>query len=273
VDGPEKHAAQRVSSFNLQPMYTNITKFAGPCCLIALGCAALCYSLAHSDEPEAVTNAKTALAPLQGLVGEWNGAGQPRRGSNVGAWSETSDWAWHFDSKAKQPTADLRCRFKENKYFAQLVVVPGAKAKQFRLTGTLPDGKSSEEFEAVLDDAGTLTATRIAEKDAAAKETPPDRPARITLKTVANGDRLVVLYERAAGDGFARLAEVGATRVGGMFAAGAAGPECIVTGGRGTIAVTHAGQTYYVCCSGCKEAFDADPAGIVAEYMARKKAK
>lgn len=256
----------------MRPMFSNVTKLAGPCCFLALGCAALCYSLAHFEEPEAIRAAKTALAPLQGLVGEWNGAGQPRRGSNVGAWSETSDWAWHFSPPTeKAPPAELRAAFKDGKYFSQLVIEPTPKAKQFFLRGTLPDGKSTEEFEAVLDDAGTLTATRSMEKDTTEKAPPPDRPARITIKTVANGDRLVVLYERAAGDGYTRLAEVGATRVGGMFAAGAAGPECIVTGGRGTIAVTHAGQTYYVCCTGCKEAFDADPAGIVAEYLAKKK--
>lgn len=249
-----------------------ITKLAGPFCLVALGCAALCYSLAYSDEPESVREAKTALAPLQTLVGQWNGAGQPRRGSNVGAWSETSAWAWHFgNDKDKKPTAVLRATLKDNKYFALLVIEPTAKAHEYRLTGTLPDAKSTETYDAELDDAGTLIATLVMDKYAAQAAIPADRPARITFKTVANGDRLVVLYERAAGDGYARLAEVGATRVGGMFAAGAAGPECIVTGGRGTIAVTHAGQTYYVCCSGCKEAFDADPAGIVAEYLAKKK--
>ena len=252
-------------------MSSTFIKLAAPCFLIAFGSGLLCFTLAHSDEPESVTSAKTALAPLQTLVGEWNGAGQPRRGSNVGAWSETCDWAWHFATKEKVPTAELRAVLKDGKYYAQLVIEPGTKAKQFRITGTLPDGKTTEVFDAALDNAGTLTATRARDQENAAKEISADRPVRITLKTVANGDRLVVLYERAAGEGYARLAEVGATRVGGMFAAGAAGPECIVTGGRGTIAVTHAGQTYYVCCSGCKEAFDADPAGIIAEYQARKK--
>jgi YHS domain-containing protein len=266
-------------------MFSAFTRFAGPGCLIVVGCAALCYSLAYSDDSATprgtaeAAQAKAALAPLQGLVGEWNGAGQPRRGSNVGAWSETSAWAWHFSPPTdKVPTADLRATFKDGKYFSQIVIQPTLQAMRFHLTGTLPDGKSTEEFAATFDESGVLSATRVIEKGAAGKEAtekqvPLDRPARITIKSVANGDRLVVLYERAAGDGYARLAEVGATRVGGMFAAGAAGPECIVTGGRGTIAVTHQGQTYYVCCSGCKEAFDADPAGIVAEYLAKKKTK
>jgi hypothetical protein len=250
----------------MQPL--TMLKLTWPCFLLGLGSGLLCFTLAHCDEGASATSAKQALGPLQAFVGEWNGAGQPRRGSKVGAWSEVCTWAWHFSVKDKSPSAELRAVLKDGKYFAQLVLEPTAKAQRFRLTGTLPDGKTSEVFDAALDDTGTLIATRLKDNE---QNPAADRPARITMKTTANGDRFVVLYERAAGEGFTRLAEVGATRVGGMFAAGAAGPECIVTGGRGTITVTHQGQTYYVCCSGCKEAFDADPAGIVAEYLARKK--
>ena len=39
-------------------------------------------------------------------------------------------------------------------------------------------------------------------------------------------------------------------------AVGSTAPECIVTGGKGTIPVGFGGKTYYVCCSGCKELFD-----------------
>ena len=56
---------------------------------------------------------------------------------------------------------------------------------------------------------------------------------------------------------------------------GAGDKECVVTGGKGTMAVSFKGQTYYVCCSGCKQAFDDDPEGVIAEYKARvaKRAK
>jgi YHS domain-containing protein len=43
----------------------------------------------------------------------------------------------------------------------------------------------------------------------------------------------------------------------------------VVTGGAGTISVTHKGQTYYVCCTGCQQAFEDDPEGVLAEYAAR----
>ena len=70
---------------------------------------------------------------------------------------------------------------------------------------------------------------------------------------------------------FFRVAEVGYTREGTRLAqAGAGGPECVVTGGLGTMQVSYKGKTYYVCCSGCKQAFDDDPEGILADFAARK---
>ena len=43
------------------------------------------------------------------------------------------------------------------------------------------------------------------------------------------------------------------------FASGDGRPECIVSGGLGTIKVSYQGQTYYVCCGGCRDEFYASP--------------
>ncbi len=37
----------------------------------------------------------------------------------------------------------------------------------------------------------------------------------------------------------------------------------MVTGGAATIAVSYGGQTYYVCCTGCRDAFTAAPEKFV----------
>ena len=67
-----------------------------------------------------------------------------------------------------------------------------------------------------------------------------------------------------------RVAEVGYTREGTRLAVeGGDGPECVVTGGKGTMPITYKGQTYYVCCSGCKQAFNENPEKILAEYRER----
>ena len=49
--------------------------------------------------------------------------------------------------------------------------------------------------------------------------------------------------------------------------------ECIVTGGLGTIAITYKGQTYYVCCTGCRDAFNENPEKFIKEWEAKKAKK
>jgi YHS domain-containing protein len=101
-------------------------------------------------------------------------------------------------------------------------------------------------------------------------KTTGDQPARVTLRLVAGNDRLILHMEKKAGDAFSRLAELGATRKGSGFGKGATYIECIVTGGLGTIEVSHEGKTYHVCCTGCLEVFKDDPAGTIKDYLARK---
>jgi hypothetical protein len=81
-----------------------------------------------------------------------------------------------------------------------------------------------------------------------------------------------VLAERQAAAGtFTRLAELGYTRQGSGFGKNVAQRECIVTGGLGTIEVMHNGQSYYVCCTGCRDYFHQNPDKVLAEYAARAK--
>jgi YHS domain-containing protein len=35
--------------------------------------------------------------------------------------------------------------------------------------------------------------------------------------------------------------------------------------------VKYKGQTYYVCCTGCKQAFEDDPEGVIKEAAERRK--
>ena len=72
---------------------------------------------------------------------------------------------------------------------------------------------------------------------------------------------------------FAKKYQVGATKEGVPFAEGEAGPECIVSGGLGTIKVTYKGETYYVCCSGCRRAFQDEPEKYIKEYQEKKAKK
>ena len=98
---------------------------------------------------------------------------------------------------------------------------------------------------------------------------------QIAMRQVASGDRLLISYlQRSAGSKLLTpLAEVGYTRKGSNFGKGTSGPECIVTGGYGSMAVQYEGQTYYVCCTGCRDLFNDDPAAAIADYRQRKAAE
>lgn len=225
----------------------------------ALMCVCLA-SAADNAVDEKLTSDKAALAPLQNYIGGWKGVGQPKRGSPAGAWTEESDWAWHFSAGR----AELVATSSKSKFFDKLQLRPGDKAGQFVLAATPVGSEDSEMFSGALDAEKQLVLTAAKSQD--------DAPARISIRQVAGGDRLVVLYEKhLGGDRYARLAEVGNTRKGSAFGKGGDGhPECVVTGGHGTIKVEHAGKSYFVCCTGCRDEFLEHPEQILAEYQARK---
>lgn len=61
---------------------------------------------------------------------------------------------------------------------------------------------------------------------------------------------------------FSRFIEVNQGKVGESFAAGAGGsnlPKCILTGGTATMSVSYQGKSYPICCTGCRDEFEADP--------------
>lgn len=214
-----------------------------------------------ADDADSTAADKAALSKLQILVGEWKGVGQLRRGKRSdGDWAEQSSWAWQFtDGRAA-----IVFSAPEGKYLSAGRITPGDESGSFVLTGTLPDGQTEELFRGTLDDDGRLVLKADGEPSA-------DRPAQVTLRTVAEGDRLLVLYEKKAGkSSYSRLAEVGYTRKGSSFGKGGSGPECVVTGGYGTMTVEYQGKTYYVCCTGCRDLFNADPEGVLADFRARK---
>ena len=206
---------------------------------------------------------KGQLAKLQGLVGSWKGVASPIRGSDKGACVEKADWAWKFSDKS----ASLTVQIGDGKYFSTAELHPGKKAGDYLLVAKTADGKGTVHYEGELDKEDKLTLV--------AKDAPEGMPKRISFRFVAEGARLIVLLEgpSAIGDGYARLAEVGYTRKGSGFGKGSTGPECVVTGGFGSIEVSYKGQKYYVCCTGCRDYFNDSPEEVLAEYKARKEAE
>jgi hypothetical protein len=205
---------------------------------------------------------KSQLAKIQQLVGQWRGVGQPQRGSTKDSWIEQADWQWSFAGGTS-----LVGKLPEGKYFHKIKLVRGEKDGEYTLLATPADGSKELTFAGTLGEGGNLQLV--------ASESRDGLPSRISFRFVAGGDRLLVLLEKQGGTAsqFVRMAEVGYTRKGSGFGKGSSGPECVVTGGFGSIEVMHDGQKYYVCCTGCLEYFKDSPDEVIAEYKARKAAE
>lgn len=202
---------------------------------------------------------QAALKPYGALVGSWRGTGIVKRGSAKGAWTEKAEWVWKLDNTS----AALSLRVEKGRYLKQASLVPAGEAGAFRLVATLADD-SPRTFQGKAGERNVLV--MVAD--------PPAESglSRVTI-TPLHENRTLILLEAATeqADRFTKLGEVGYTREGVAFAVGDSAPECVVTGGRGTIAVTHDGKTYYVCCTGCRDLFNEDPKAILAEYRERSK--
>jgi hypothetical protein len=217
-------------------------------------------TLATTPDAPARRSAKEALQPFNLLIGSWKGTGTPegtREEKQRGFWVETLRWEWQF----KGGDAWLTATFDKGKHYTrgELRYLPDKDQYQLTLQTT---GGESQRFEGPFKDS-RLVVTR---RDEAQKQ---DHQLTFSL---LHANRILYHSQVKPVDRglYTKVYQVGATKEGEAFAAGDGRPECIVSGGLGTIAVTFKGQTYYVCCSGCRTAFNDDPETYVKEYEEKK---
>ena len=227
------------------------------CCLFA------CASLAATDEGAKPVDRETTIKALQSLgtlIGEWKGVAQPKRGSNAGAWSEKAQAAWNFENNA----ADLVVTFEPGQQFHQAAFSLDDDGKTPNLTLTPLNGEPIFLLRVLADDDKSWIFL-------SAEDSVPQ--TRCTVRIISD-IRVTLLFEEKSTKkaSYRRMSEIGMTRAGSRLASGSTGErQCIVTGGLGTMKVSFEGKTYYVCCEGCKQAFDADPKGTIEAYRERLK--
>ena len=201
---------------------------------------------------------REALQAFGDLVGEWKCTGTPagsREEVQRNFWTERMTWGWQF----KGDDAWLKVDFEKGKHFTsgELRYIPDKDHFVLTLT-TLKKEKLT--FAGEMKDK-MLTLERASEES-----------QRLVFRFL-HSNRFLYAYE-VKPEGrplYAKKWSVGATKEGEPFALGSSRPECIVSGGLGTSPVTYLGKTYYVCCSGCRDEFNANPAKYVKEYEAKKK--
>ncbi len=210
------------------------------------------------------SSAKEALQPFNILVGSWKGSGAPegtREERVAGAWVETASWSWQF----KEQDAWMTVNFEKGKHFTSgtLRYTPKKDEVLYTLKLTTAD-KATATFTGSLKDK-ILTLDRI--------DGPEGEEQRLVFSLLHFNRHLYRIETRPAGTtvAFTKKWQVGATKEGVPFAEVAKGPECIVSGGAGTIKVIYKGREYYVCCTGCRDAFKEEPEKYIKE--AEEKAK
>jgi hypothetical protein len=230
--------------------------------------AILTILLAGAEHPgtEVPRTAKTALQPLNVLVGSWRGAGAPTGTLDeraAGAWSETTEWVWQF----KDDDAWLAVAFDKGKHYTrgELRYTPDKDKPRFTLKLTAADKSTATYVGSLTNKDKTLALDRT--------DPPAGREERFVFSLLHHNRHLYRLETRPAGTtvAFEKVWQVGATKEGVPFADVPKGPECIVSGGLGTMRVTYMGKEYYVCCSGCRDEFKENPDKYIKEFEAKSK--
>jgi hypothetical protein len=231
--------------------------------VIILGCAMSASIVTRAgDDPENTRLIPAPFAPLEYLVGEWKGQAIPKDNSaqQFRGWTEKHAWAWIF-FKGK-PTG-LSFTIKDGKVLGSGKLTFDPQREVYRLEGKRPGDRGEViSFEGKLDSSGKQL---VLEQTHAETDPPPaDGQLRISLRPNANYLRYTMMHDHKAPGAavFSRTTDVGVTKEGETFAAGASTTErakCIVTGGAATMTVAFEGKSFPVCCSGCLGEFNDNP--------------
>lgn len=231
--------------------------------VVPLVLAALSSALGD-DEPDGIPAEFTAF---EHLIGAWKGQGIPQA-NRLKGWSERHLWAWKFhDGRPSGLSLDLE----GDRTIRRASLSFDAKSRTYRLEGTDPEGKPVA-FAGPIDPKGqTLSLLREGKIDGGGRQ-------RLTIRLNSNRIRYTMLLESKAPGApqWSKVIDANLGKEGESFAAGGSAedlPKCIVTGGAATLNVTYQGKSYPLCCTGCRDEFNENPAKYVEKLARRNRAE
>jgi hypothetical protein len=228
--------------------------------LAVLGLVLPAVATVEEDKQEA----KEKLKELQDYIGGWKGSGgpdKPRPGPRDSIWSERLDWSWRF----KGDDSWLSLEIDKGKHFksGQMRYLP--EKKVYQLTVVEREGKKLVYEGAIKNE--TLTLQRMDPETHATQQ--------ITMNIAAEGVRFIyrVAHKEEGKTLWIKDFMVACTKEGESLGKTEKKNECVVSGGVGTMPITYKGETYWVCCSGCRDAFNENPEKYINEFKAKKAGK
>jgi hypothetical protein len=225
----------------------------------------------HRSAVEDFESVRAALKPFQVLLGRWNGTSRK-------AVVDHPEWAYDWVSDPKQP--GLRLHSEQGTYVREgrLSYLPDVDQFEFKST----DG---EGLQRTFRGAFTQPVQDVASDEKKLQRTyklqltEPEPGVggeqwRITFNQQENNRYILELDRKRGAGNFLRVDTVHTQREGTSFALSDADygdKTCIISQGLGTISVSFKGQTYWVCCTGCKAAFEDEPEKWIAKFEEKKK--
>jgi len=237
--------------------------------------AATGSSSVASTEPPKFEEVVAALKPIQIMLGKWQGL--VKNASKT----EVHDWVWDLKTDPVFPALVLS--IPEGEFFTSARLTYDPRIDRFLMTTVDAEdvkrsftGKFIDEPKDVPSEDGK-TVERTFQLELTENEgTGPGLRFQYVFKQQHN-NRYLVDVNRARGKAaFRQFDVIGSQRDGVSFAKADddyGDKTCIISGGLGTSTVSYKGRTYYVCCSGCKAAFEDEPERWIARMEEQKAEK
>ncbi|MCA9037870.1 MAG: hypothetical protein KDA91_22230, partial [Planctomycetaceae bacterium] len=255
-----------------------------PLSLNALGGGSVNATGASETNAEAsIRSIMQHLKPLQVMLGGWRGT--TRREYEGFKAVDNHEWIWDLRTNPSQPA--LIIESDKSPYLRKGRITWDESRGQFALQATDGEGITRDFYgrftEPVQEVVGSddklhrvfrLQFDQDAETDVDGSQ--PNDFWQIAFAQQDNNRYLLEVAHRRAKTDFRRYDTVSTQREGTSFAINDSDygeKTCIISEGLGTIQVSYKGRDYWVCCTGCKAAFDEDPEKWIARAAERDKEK
>lgn len=227
---------------------------------------------------EQIQSVISHLQPLQVLLGQRRGTTR-REYENFKA-VDQHEWVWDLRTKPEQPA--LVISSDKSPYVKSGRLTWDTATQKFVLSTTDPGGVTrtftgdySEPVHEVVgsDDKLHKVFTLLFDQDKAGED---GEQWQLAIAQQENNRYLLEVGKRRGQASFNRFDTVSTQREGTSLAASDtdyAEKACIISEGLGTTEVTYKGRSYWVCCTGCRAAFDEDPEKWIALAAQRDKEK
>jgi hypothetical protein len=228
-----------------------------------------------SPEAPEFEDVVAALKPVQIMLGKWQGL--IRKASR----SEVHEWVWDLKTDPVFPALVLS--IPEGEFFTNARLTYDPRIDKFLMTTVDEEdvkrsftGEFIEEPKDVPSEDGKTVERTFQLELTENSDSGRGTRYQYIFKQQHN-NRYLVDVNRARGKAkFRQFDVIGSQRDGVSFAKADddyGDKTCIISGGLGTSTVTYKGRTFYVCCSGCKAAFDDEPERWIARMEEQKAEK